>query len=224
MSKGWSFRNQNTSTGYVTLFAADGTTVLGYLAPSHLMELVLTDNGTSNGTWQVIGQQTYFAAATPAQTPTATTRTYITGSSVKAPVSGQFKIGSTVVWRFEIDKTAAGTATSTYDICFGTAGTTSDTARVSFTKPAGTAVADKAWIEVSLTIKGPLSASCVAVGTFQLTHNLSATGHATIPGVVLNVSSSTFDITAVNTVGLCVTSGTADALTIQQVVVEGKGL
>src|SRR6478609_4825994 len=62
--------------------------------------------------------------STAAQTPAATTRTYITGSNI-AFAAGALQIGTMFRWMFDIAKDANGSATSTFDICFGTAGTTS---------------------------------------------------------------------------------------------------
>jgi hypothetical protein len=121
-------------------------------------------------------------------------------------------------------KTAAGVAASTIDVAFGTAGTVSDTARLSFTKPAGTAVADEATVEVIAIIRGPLSASGVAVGNFFMAHNLVSTGHATIPCVVVTVVSAAFDVTTPTYVGVCITTGASDAITIKQVTAEALNL
>jgi hypothetical protein len=124
-------------------------------------------------------------------------------------------------WTFDMTKTAAGTATSTFDICFGTNGTTADTARVSFTKPAGTAAADTGTVTITAICRGPLSASGVVVGNFQMVHNLENTGHAIIPCVSQTVVSSAFDVTVANLfVGVCITSGASDAITIQQCITE----
>src|SRR6267143_1506164 len=76
------------------------------------------------------------SGATGAQTPAATVRTYITGSNIAIP-TGKLRIGTFFKWQFDITKTASGSAASTFDIAFGTTGTTTDVARVSFTKPAG---------------------------------------------------------------------------------------
>ena len=170
----------------------------------------------------VTGQMQNFSTAS--QAPTATTRTYITGSKITVP-KNKLQIGTIFRWRFSMTKTAAGTATSTIDIAVGTAGTTSDTARVSFTKPAGTAAADEAWCEVHCICRGPLSASGIFVGQFIMTHNLSATGHAVIPCVVVNTVSSGFDVTVADLfVGLCITTGASDAITIQMVTAEAVNL
>lgn len=150
-----------------------------------------------------------------AQTPAATTRTYITGTQISIP-PGKMAIGTGFRWKFNMTKTGAGTASSTFDIAFGTAGTTADTARVSFTKPAGTAVIDEGWVEINAIVRGPLSSSGVVVGQFVMTHNLQITGHATIPCVSVNTVSSAFDITVANLfAGICITSGASDAITIQ---------
>jgi hypothetical protein len=164
-----------------------------------------------------------FNFSVASQAPAATTRTYITGSQLAIPV-GKLQVGTILRWKFNITKTAAGVAASTIDIAFGTAGTTADTARVSFAKPAGTAVADEGWCEVSCVVRGPLSAVGVVVGEFRLVHNLAATGHAVIPCVVVNTISGTFDVTTPTFVGLCITTGSADVITIQQVEAEATGL
>jgi hypothetical protein len=69
--------------------------------------------------------------STTSQAPAATTRTYLTGSALSIP-TGKLQIGTCFRWTMSVTKTNAGTALSTYDICVGTAGTTADTARVSF--------------------------------------------------------------------------------------------
>lgn len=159
------------------------------------------------------------------QAPAAATRTYITGSKITVPLN-KLQIGTCFRWTFDITKTAAGTAASTYDICFGTAGTTADTARVSFAKPAGTAAIDTALVTITATVRGPLSASGVVVGNFRLVKNAAeAAGHCTTPSVALNTVSSGFDVTVASLfVGVCITTGASDAITIQQVLAEAWNL
>lgn len=177
----------------------------------------------SGGIYVAGGQQRFLNNySTASQSITAATRTYITGSNLSF-TAGLLRAGTILRWRFNITKTAAGTATSTYDICFGTAGTTSDTARVSFTKPAGTAVVDEGWVEIQAVVRTATSTGTV-VGEFTLRHNLSSTGHATIPNVCVTTTSSTFDLTAATNVGVCITSGASDAITIQQVTAEAINL
>src|SRR6185295_1063200 len=67
--------------------------------------------------------------STVGQTPAATVSTYVTGSNLLVP-SIKLQVGACFEWRMAITKTGAGTATSTFDVCVGTAGTTADTARL----------------------------------------------------------------------------------------------
>jgi hypothetical protein len=102
----------------------------------------------------------------------------------------------------------------------GTAGTTADTARVSFTKPAGSAAADEARVVIEAIVR-TATATGVMVGEFSLTHNLENTGHMVIPCCCINTVSAAFDMTTADLiVGVCITSGAADAITIQQVIAE----
>lgn len=155
--------------------------------------------------------------STSAQAPAAATLTYLTGSALAIPPGNPLRVGSRFRWRWSMTKTAAGTATSTIAIVFGTLGTTADTARVSFTKPAGTAVADEAWCEINATVKAVSNTVGVVVGTFTMGHGLENTGHAVIPFVCLTTVSGNFDnIVDGLIVGLVITTGAADAITIQQ--------
>ena len=155
--------------------------------------------------------------ATPSvaqQAITAATRTLVTGTKIKVPPGG-LKVGSRYRAEFNVAKTAAGTATSTIDVGFGTAGTTADTARVSFTKPAGTAAADEGFIVVEALVR-TVSATGVVAGEFVLVHNLAATGHAQIPCVVVSTISSGFDNTSEELyVSTFITTGASDVVTIE---------
>src|SRR6266567_3857228 len=167
------------------------------------------------------------SGATGAQTPAATVRTYVTGSAIAVP-TGKLRIGTFFKWQFDITKTAAGSAASTFDIAFGTAGTTADTARVSFTKPAGTAAADVGIVWITAVVRGPLSASGIVSGNFNLDHVGGATGllgHCAEPNICVNQVSGPFDVTVASLiVGICITTGAADAITIQQVIAEAGNL
>ena len=170
---------------------------------------------TKDDTGFVRAVRTNFSTA--AQTPSATVRTYITGSNL-AVGANKLQIGTIFRWKVSMTQTAAGIAASTFDICVGTAGTTADAARVSFTKPAGTAAIDEAWIDIIATLRGPLSGAGIMVGEFILNHNGNTAGHATTPTVILNTISSGFDVTVANLiVGLCITTGASDVITIQMV-------
>lgn len=195
--------------------------------PSAGVGVVYFDNVTKRlsvrndtGTVYSLGLSNY---STVSQAPSATVRTYITGSSISVPTA-KLQVGTCFRWTFSMTKTGAGTAASTIDIAVGTAGTTADTARVSFTKPAGTAVIDEGTVVVNAIVRS-IGASGVMVGQFNMTHNLSATGHMTIPCACVNTVSAGFDMTTANLiVGLCITTGASDAITIQLVQAEAWNL
>jgi len=82
-------------------------------------------------------------------------------------------------------------------------------------------VADTGVINITAVVRGPITASCVVAGVCDISHNLSATGHMTIPNAVLQTNSGAFDITTAGiSAGVCLTSGASDAITIQQVTAE----
>jgi hypothetical protein len=187
------------------------------LLPSSMSQIP----GANSGTAPYGGGITVRNQSTSAQAPAAATLTYLTGSNLAIPPQNPLRVGARFKWSFCMTKTAAGTATSTIAVVFGTAGTTADTARVSFTKPAGTAVIDEAWCEIDVTVKAVSNTVGVMVGTFRMTHGLENTGHAVIPTVVLTTVSGSFDNIVDNAiVGLVITTGAADAITIQQLIAQ----
>jgi hypothetical protein len=161
-------------------------------------------------------------ASVTSQAPAAAARTYITGSAIKIPAN-KLKVGTILRWTFSATKTAAGIAASTIDIAFGTLGTTGDTARVSFTKPAGTAAVDEARFQITAVVRS-IGVAGVVVGNMEMTHNLAATGHAIIPCVIVTTVSAGFDTTTPTYVGVCITTGASDAITIQLVSAESVNL
>ena len=101
-------------------------------------------------------------------------------------------------------KTAAGTAAGTVIVRVGTAGTTADTARLTFTWGAGTAAVDTGIYGVIVHFRSVgAGTSAVLVGYVQLDHHLAATG-LTATGAagtgVLLVTSGGFDSTVANLV------------------------
>jgi hypothetical protein len=160
-----------------------------------------------------------------ALTPAAATRTYLAGSALNVGAAGGLKVGSKLRWVLDMTKTAAGIATSVFDVAVGPNGTTADTARLSFTKSAGTAAVDVARVVVEVIVRS-VSATGVIVGTYTLTHSLASTGHIQVPAETAVQVSAGFDNrggiadSADLFVGLCLTSGAADAITIQTVQAE----
>lgn len=209
-------------TGGMTIFPA-----FSVLSPSKLNTLTINTGAVTNltapnGTHTIAAEVGNYSAT--AQTPAATTRTYITGSAISVPSAG-LNVGSKLSWKFNMTKTAAGTAVSTFDICVGTAGTTADTARLSFTKPGGSAAVDEGFVIIEAVVKGPISATGVIAAEFVMYHNLASTGHMIIPVSCSHVDSSAFDLTTANLIiGICITTGSSDAITINQVSAQAFNL
>jgi hypothetical protein len=157
-----------------------------------------------------------------AQVVDAATVTLITGSVLTLPQGAKLTVGTRLRWRLTMTKTAAGVATSLFSIAFGTAATVAGlTNRVDFTKPAGTGVVDEATVTIEATVRS-VGAAGVVVGNFNLVHNLAATGHAQIPVVDVTTVSSGFDNDSDEglVIGLELTTGAADAITIEQCTAE----
>lgn len=164
-------------------------------------------------------------AAVAAQAPVAATRTYITGSQLAVP-NGGLSVGSKFKFKLAIAKTAAGSATSTFDVAIGVNGTVADAAAVSFVKPAGTAAADEAVVTVEGTVTAISKTAGGIVAEFVLAHNLEVTGHALTPNVVLSSIVTNADTSLADAlfIGLCVTTGAADAITIHYAEAELSAL
>ena len=127
--------------------------------------------------------------------------TYLVGSSIelgRPPTAGR----ATYRLTFDMTKTAAGTATPTIIVRFGTAGTVADTARLTFTFAAGTAAADTGIFEVCATIR-TAGATATAAGWAKCTHHLAATGlvstGASGSGIILATATS-FDATVAGSI------------------------
>ena len=77
--------------------------------------------------------------------------TVITGSLFQLPTN-DLVVGSRFEWDIGITKTAAGVATWTAAVKFGTAGTTSDAAIATFTSTTNTAAADQAYLRIIMNV------------------------------------------------------------------------
>lgn len=173
-----------------------------------------------DGTWKNVQ---IFNASNAAQGAGFATDTYLTGSSISIP-SGALKIGTRYRLLFSVSKTGAGTATPIINVRFGTNGSTADTARLTFTFNAGTAVADVGTFEIFVTFRA-VGASGVIQGTARAVHSLSTTGLQNTPGKVLQVTSGTFDTTVANSIiGVSVNGGTSASWTVQMVQTELENL
>ena len=169
-------------------------------------------------------------ASTAAQALTAATSTYLTGSALAVPTS-KLRVGSIFRWHLILTKSAAGTVKTDFFVRCGTAGTTSDTAILTFNAlPVGTAVTDEAWVTIVVTCRGPLTSSGVFAGSIFVGHagnpvGTYTAGFITTTTYFKRLTSSTFDVTTANLIlGISCTSGTSVVPTFEQVTAESLNL
>ena len=144
---------------------------------------------------------------------------YLTGSFIVFPSTPI--VGATYKLKFDVTKTAVGTATPILTIRTGTTGTMSDTARLVFTFGAGTAVADNGVFEVILAFRTAGTAATI-VGNATLLNNLTTTGLSN--SIKARTSASvTFDATSASFgIGASYNGGTAATHSVQFVYAEGE--
>lgn len=174
-----------------------------------------------DGSWATPagGTAMQFGQSVAAQGPGFAADTYLTGSSIAIPANS-LKVGSRYRLRFDVSKTAAGTATPTIIVRYGTAGAIGDAAQLTFTFLAGTAAADIGTFDVYVTFR-VVGASAVMQGQAQCTHRLSTTGLQNQPGTTLQVTSGTFNSSVANSIiGVSVNGGASSAWTVQMVQAE----
>jgi hypothetical protein len=173
----------------------------------------LKSSGTpADLTW---ADEAVYNQSVAAQGPGFAADTYLTGSSIN--VNALLKAGTRYRLVFHVSKTAAGVAAPVITVRFGTAGTTADTARLTFTLLAQTAVIDNGRIELDLTFRNP-GASCVVAGVLQIAHALATTGLQTRNPHVVQVTSAAFDTTPANSIiGVSVNGGASASWTVQLV-------
>lgn len=163
--------------------------------------------------------------STADQSPAAAATTYIIGSDVLVPSGRTVAVGTIFRWHGCVTKTAAGTAAKSMLVKVGTAGTTADATILTFSLPAGTAVADTGYFEINVTVRVVSATVGVIIGTCLFTHNLATTGLITSNQVVLNVLSGSFNNTTnLLRYGLAFTAGTSEAWTFKQVFAAAKNL
>jgi hypothetical protein len=165
------------------------------------------------------------AAATTSTIASHSADTYYLGMSCTASGTTRLQAGSMFRWKFRTNKTA-GTATPTYIIRYGTAGTTADTARVTLTGAAQTAVADEGWVEIDAAFR-TVGASATIVANHALFHRLGTTGlSVTAANVFMTpVVSGTFDSGVANSIiGLSVNPGASGAWVTDLVTLDASNL
>lgn len=151
--------------------------------------------------------------------------TYLTGSFVLIPAN-RLKIGSLYRVKFQVTKTAAGTAAPVITVRSGTAGTTADTSRVALTFAAQTAAADDAIIELFCTFRAVGSGTTAVLhASGMIDHRLASTGFSTANTSITQGTSAGFDSTTAGLgIGISVNGGTSAAWTVNMVQAELQNL
>ena len=132
--------------------------------------------------------------------------------------SFSMQAGMVFEWYFPVTKTA-GTATPIYTIRIDSNQSTADTARLTITGPAQTAVADTGFIRVMVTCRS-VGVTGALQGLAWVQHNLAATGLANTPAgfSLVQATSAGFDNTALQGqyIGLSVNPGASGAWVVEQ--------
>ena len=153
--------------------------------------------------------------STASQGPGFATDTYVSNSFLvfpSTPVAGmRYRL------RIGLSKTNVGTAAPVVTVRVGTAGTTADTARITFTFGAGTAAADTADLDIECYFRSVGSGtSAVLVGVAAAACLPSSGWSSTIKG--LSVVSGGFDSTVASLgIGVSYNGGTSASHTINSV-------
>jgi hypothetical protein len=172
------------------------------------------------GTIQTLADVTNASVA--AQGPGFAADTYLAGSNI-ALGNRLPKTRTLYQCTFDVSKTAAGTATPIIIVRIGTAGSTADAARVTFTFPAQTAIADVGTFSVWALFR-TVGASGIVQGRANLIHRgptTGLTGLSVEPGPTVQAVSAAFDTAIANSIiGLSVNGGGSAAWTVQ--LVEAK--
>lgn len=170
-----------------------------------------------------------YNAAITAQAGGFAADTYLTNSDILIPGFG-LQAKSMFMWRMSCSKTGAGTAQPIYNIRIGSGRTTSDTARLTLTGPAQTAIADIGTLYIMMTVRS-IGASGVIQGSAWWVHRgtaanttTSGTGFANDSTGHIEGTSAGFDMTALagNYIGLSINGGTSAVWSPTQVHVEAS--
>lgn len=140
------------------------------------------------------------------------TDTYLAGSNVIFD-PGSWRAGGVYRCKFDMTKTAAGTAAPTIKVRLGSAATTSDTLIATVAFDVGTAVADTGVFDLTVVFRTVGSGtSAVVQSVAECRHLLAVTGMTTTGasgiGIILNTSSG-FNSSAGSNLGISFNGGTS---------------
>jgi len=220
-----SVKNTNASTANtITVQVTDGTTPIelwkGVLPGGWSVQMDEMGNFTvfTSGGWPVtpvsLGRLRNWSVA--AQGAGFASDTYVTGSAILIP-SGYPLVGTCYTCRITASKTGAGTATPIVQIRIGTAASTADTSRCSFTLSAGTAATDVGEFEVTGVFRTVGSGTAAVLQGFLGLTSQATTGFSSLLKGVQTTSGGFDSTVASSYIGVSVNGGTSAAWTVQQV-------
>ena len=158
------------------------------------------------------------STSTADQSVGASATATLSGSAISIDVSRPIVVGTVFEWRATMAKTAAGSASQTFNVRFGTTGGTGDTSRFSLATGTQTAAADTGELLLRAVVRGPIGASCVVAFAGVFMHNLASTGFAPT-AVVVGSGTATFDVTTSGLIAsVSTTTGASASVTVSQVV------
>lgn len=154
----------------------------------------------------------------------ASTTAYITDSKLIVPPA-KLRLRSWFRWKVWVDKTAAGTIALIFLVKIGTLGTTGDTTLFTITLGVGTAAVDTGWLDITIVLRGPLSAAGIFIMEAIFDHTLATTGLNNVQRQTQQTVSAGFDVTTAGLIlGLAVTTPALYALTFRTLTAEAKNL
>ena len=164
-------------------------------------------------------------AAVAAQGAGFATDTYVTNSGLLIPGFGM-QAGMTFQWEISASKSGASTATPVYTVRIGSAQSTADTARLTLTGPAQTAIADIGSLFISVTVRS-VGGAGVLQGTAFWSHRgtaasttVSGTGFANDVTGHVEGTSAGYDNSSQGGLyaGLSINGGTSSSWTLTQCI------
>lgn len=150
---------------------------------------------------------------------------YIVGSNIAVPPT-LVRVGSVFTWELFVSKTAACTSAPVYNIRVGTAGTTADTARLTFTSGSNQTAATDNGLLVIAAVVTTAGASGVISGAYQLSHKNASTGFASVQTDGQGpTASAAFDLTVANLIfGLSINPGNTGANAVWTITTIATGM
>lgn len=144
----------------------------------------------------------------------ASVTAYLTNSGIVIPANS-LRVGSVIEIYGTVTKTAAATASMTFDARYGPLGTTGDASKANVATGTQTAVADTGEVKLRAIVRSLGAAGSIDF-FMSFSHGLNATGLGANSSP-MSETTATCDTTVANTLGISLTTGASHAITVKQV-------